>query len=135
MFSSLSSQAKTLLVIQIIQIVIVTAAILMAPITTTLYKVTSLVATLLVMVLSTWFYVKSVNCMVNGDCGTFAWIIVGTLLLLFVMSVVGSMTSYIVKKDLKLTESTLKIKTVFHDLTKAKQLKTPVLIPAPTAPK
>lgn len=85
----LSSQGKTVLVMQTIQIISVIIAILMSPVSAA-SKATGVFFSTLFLGIGAYLTFKTINCMVYGECGTFAWIIVGVMLFFFVLAVVSS---------------------------------------------
>jgi hypothetical protein len=86
----ISPQAVTVLIVEIIKIIAVIIAIALSKEVSASVKYTGMVSSVIVMGIGAWLLFKSVNCMVYGDCGMFAWILVGVMLVVFVIASVGS---------------------------------------------
>lgn len=86
----ISPQAVTVLIVEIIKIIAVIIAIALSKEVSASVKYTGIVSSIIIMGLGAWLLFKSVNCMVYGDCGMFAWIVVGVMLVVFVIASVGS---------------------------------------------
>jgi hypothetical protein len=96
----ISPQAKTLLVVQLIQMLAVLVAVLIAPVSMSA-KAWSVVSILIFMGLGAWLTFYSINCMVYGSCDVFAWIIVGVVLVFFVLAVVSALIGVATSKTLQ----------------------------------
>lgn len=85
----ISSQAKTVLIVQAIQIAAVVIAVVMSPLSAGA-KALSIVSAVFFMGIGAWLTVYAVNCMIYGSCDVFAWVIVGIMLFFFVLAVLSS---------------------------------------------
>jgi hypothetical protein len=94
----LSNQAKTLLVIELIQILSAIIAILISPLSI-MAKAGGILIALVVMGIGAFLVVKTINCMVVGDCTIFAWIIVGIMLIFITFAVLTSVFGYAALKE------------------------------------
>lgn len=94
----ISNQARVVLMMQLVQIAIVVIAVLMAPLSP-LAKTSGVLSTIVFMGIGAWLLFKSINCMVVGDCTSFAWIIVGVMLFFFTTAVIGSIVGSATMKN------------------------------------
>jgi heme exporter protein D len=96
---SLATQASVVLWVYIVQTVIFTVFIFVAPIPWVL-RWQLLIIVLFLMVVSAFLTVYGVHCMVVGKCNVYAWVIAGLILLSFVVSLVDLVvTSAKVQKE------------------------------------
>jgi hypothetical protein len=85
----LTSPAKTVLVVKVIQITLVVLAIMLSPVASEL-KAMSVLSALLLLGVGAWLTVYALNCMVVGKCTTFAWVLASLVVFFFVVSVLAS---------------------------------------------
>lgn len=96
---SLATQASVVLWVYIVQTIIFTVFIFVAPIPWVL-RWQLLLIVLFLMVVSAFLTVYGVHCMVVGKCNVYAWVIAGLILLSFVVSLVDLVvTSAKVQKE------------------------------------
>jgi len=94
----ISTQAKTILTIQTIQIAAVIIAILVSPVSAST-KAISVLTSVFFMGIGAYLCFYAINCMVYGNCELFAWIVVGIFLLFFVIAVMGSILGVAAAKN------------------------------------
>ena len=94
-----SNQAKAVLIIQIIQIVSAIAVILVSKAKASA-KAFATVLSLVLMGIGAFATFMVINCMVYGDCGNLAWLIVGVMAIFIVLSVVGTLFGIVAVKQM-----------------------------------
>ena len=85
----LTTQAKIVMFVQIIQIITILVAVQISKLNTR-EKALSSIAIFVFMGLGAALSVLAVNCMIIGNCDLLAWIVVGVLLLNFVFAIISS---------------------------------------------
>lgn len=88
----ISNQGKTVLAVQVVQILCALIAVSLLP-TSILSKLVSILVVLVFMGIGAFLNFYSVNCMVVGECNVFAWIIVGCMLVSVVFATVAWITA------------------------------------------
>lgn len=90
----ISSQAITVLIIEVVKIIAVIIAIAVSKEVSISAKLAGITSSIIVMGAGAYLLFKSVNCMVYGECGMYAWVIVGVMLVVFVIASVGSVVGF-----------------------------------------
>lgn len=84
-----SSQAKVVLAVEVVQI-LVTQILMLTSLHASLgVRLLGALTSLPFMALGAWLAFKSINCMVEGDCGTFAWVVVALSALFVLFGLIG----------------------------------------------
>jgi hypothetical protein len=95
-----TNQGKTVLFMQIVQIIAIVVAIIIAP-GAALTKTLGVLGVLVFMGIGAFLTFYGINCMVVGECNVFAWAIVGIMLIFFVFAVLASLVGYSSLKSFK----------------------------------
>lgn len=93
-----SDQAKVVLAIELVQILVWEIVLLTTINANFGVRLLGALTSLPFMVLGAWLSFKSINCMVTGDCGTFAWVLVVLLALFVLFGVISLIVGAIVNK-------------------------------------
>lgn len=85
----ISPQAKTVLAVQVLQIVAVIVAVLVSKVSASA-KAISVLSTVFFMGIGAYITFYAINCIVYGNCDLFAWLLVGIVIVFFAFAVIGS---------------------------------------------
>ena len=88
-----TNQGKTVLFMQVVQLIAVIILILMSAETVST-KAYSVVLALVFMGFGAWVTFYSINCMVLGSCNVFTWVVVGIMVVFFVFAVLATIFTY-----------------------------------------
>jgi hypothetical protein len=87
----ISAQAYTVMGINIVQAISVIVFILMSTLDAP-KKMVWVLSTIFIMAIGTVLITGVVNCMVYGDCASFAWLVVGLFLIYFIIAILSVIT-------------------------------------------
>ena len=89
----ISNQAKTVFVTKIIELIAVVIIIIMSKLPLG-KKIGVVICTVTILGIGAILLTSVVNCMVYGNCASYAWMIAGVMIVSFVIAVVSSIVAY-----------------------------------------